>query len=117
GPDSIRSVESNVDATRSYFADHWPLFAGTDDLKKALDELTRRVSEEDPFNLHLDDDDTKPASHDGGSPPGPAGARTEPAGSDASAWLDGKEPLPREKVAERFARYKDGFLVHPDGKS
>ena len=41
-----------------------------------------------PFNLHLEDE-TKPA----------AVAKPKADEKDAAAWLDGKEPLPREKVA------------------
>jgi uncharacterized protein len=105
GPDSIRSVESNVLPTEAYFADHWPLFASTADLQQALDTLDRRLADDDPFNLHLDDD-TKPAT-----------ASPKPPAQPDPAWLDPDKPLPRERVQEQFARYKDGFLVHPDGKS
>ncbi len=100
GPDSIRSVESTVKPVESYFAGHWPLFAPTADLQKALDALDRRVADEGPFALHLDDDEA----------PAPALEKEAP-------WLDPKQPLPRQKVEEGFARYKDGFLVHPDGAS
>jgi predicted RND superfamily exporter protein len=31
--------------------------------------------------------------------------------------MDPKEPLPRERIAERFKGYVDGFLVHPDKSS
>jgi uncharacterized protein len=99
GPDAIRSVESNVKPVEAYFADHWPLFASTEDLQKALDGLEARLEEEGPFALHLDDDekarDAKPAL----------------------PWMDPREPLPRAQVAERFARYEDGFMVHPDHRS
>src|SRR5262249_18555366 len=101
GPDTIRSVESTVKPTRDYFPDHWPLFVSTAALRKAPDALERRAEEEGPFNLHLDDD---------------AHAAEPPLEKDAP-WLDPKEPLPREKVDQSFARYRDGFLVHPDGAS
>jgi uncharacterized protein len=103
GPDSIRSVESNVLPTRAYFSEHWPLFVPTDDLQKALDGIQKRLDEQDPFALGLDDDGAATAKPAAGEPETP--------------WSDPKEPLPREKIAERFARYKDGFLVHPDGRS
>ncbi len=54
-----------------------------------------------PSALHLDDDAKKPA----------------PALEQDAPWLDPKQPLPRQKIEEGFARYKDGFLVHPDGAS
>lgn len=57
GPTAIRSVESSVQQTETYFADHWPLFASTTDLQKALDAVERRVDEDGPFALHLDDDE------------------------------------------------------------
>jgi predicted RND superfamily exporter protein len=103
GPETIRSVESSVKSTKDYFANHWPLFASTTDLKKAADALDRRVEEDGPFGLHLDDDEK-------------SAAKTDSLEKDAP-WLDPKQALPREKVEERFARYRDGFLVHPDGRS
>src|SRR5262249_32075180 len=72
GPDSIRTVESTAKPTKQYFADHWPLFAPAADLQKALDALERRVEDEGPFNLHLDDEPQKqaaPAANGGGAQP------------------------------------------------
>jgi uncharacterized protein len=102
GPDAVRSVESTVRPVERYFADRWPLFISTADLREALDTLDRRVEEADPFDLRIDDY-TKPLPdvHAGSQP----------------SWLDPKQPLPREEIAKRFARYRDGFLVHPDGTS
>jgi len=109
GPTAIRSVESTVNPTKAYFADHWPLFASTEDLQQALDAVDRRVDEDGPFALHLDDD----AAGDAGAA---HAAAARPLEQDAP-WLDPKQPLPRAKVEERFARYKDGFMVAPDGAS
>jgi predicted RND superfamily exporter protein len=106
GPDAIRSVESTVQPTENYFADHWPLFADTADLQKGLEAIERRADENGPFALHLSDDEQA-------EPVKPAAEPAEP----ETSWLDPKEPLPRQRVEERFTRYKDGFLVHPDGKS
>jgi predicted RND superfamily exporter protein len=103
GPDAVRAVESNVGPTKAYFADHWPIFASTADLQSALDTLQRRADEADPFSLDLDGAPAKAAAKD-------------PIEKDAT-WLDPKQPLPRQKVEDGFARYKDGFLVHPDGAS
>src|SRR5262249_34458458 len=99
GPEAIRSVESSIAPTRDYFAAHWPLFVPTADLEKALDALNRRVEEEGPFNLHLEDEEAgRPIEQD-------------------APWLDTKQPLPRERIGKDFARYRDGFMVHPDGRS
>jgi predicted RND superfamily exporter protein len=121
GAGSIRSVESTVNPTKAYFADHWPLFVPTADLEKALEALERRAEEESPWNLHLDDDAPRSTM---GAPPDPQTApapppspRTTPPLEKEAPWLDPGEPLPRERVEERFARYKDGFMVHPDGAS
>ena len=104
GPEVIRSVESNVRQVEEWYEGHWPLFAGVDDLRKARDtvreEIRKRKIEANPLAVNLDDDE-------------PAAA----APSDTPAWLDPKQPLPREQVKQRFDRYVDGFLVHPDKTS
>lgn len=109
GPDAVRSVESTVQPTKEYFADHWPLFATVADLQKALDAIERRADENGPFALHLSEDD--PAE-----PPAQAEPKPRPS-EEEEAWLDPREPLPRQRVEDRFRRYRDGFLVHPDGAS
>ena len=38
-------------------------------------------------------------------------------GAVTDPLLDPAKPAPREKVLEGFARYRDGFMVHPDGRS
>ena len=103
GPSVIRSVEWNERSVEQYFEQHWPLFVGVDDLRKARDavrdEVRRRKIAANPLAVQLDEDDDAPA------PP----ARP--------AWMDPGQPLPREQVRKRFERYKDGFLVHPDQTS
>src|SRR5262249_47767270 len=40
-----------------------------------------------------------------------------PRHEEATPWLDPNIKLPREQVRERFASSKDGYLLHPDGRS
>jgi predicted RND superfamily exporter protein len=105
GPSVIRSVESNVRPVEAWYEDHWPLFVGLPDLIKARDtvreEIKKRKAAANPLAMDLDDSD-------------------EPAAQQPSTlpeWMDPKSKLPRERVAERFARYDHGFLVHPDHTS
>lgn len=105
GPQVIRSVESNVKPVEAWYEAHWPLFAGLDDLRKARDtvrdEIRRRKASANPLAVQLDDEDPPPAAQS----------------ADAPDWMDPKQPLPREQVKARFARYVDGFFVHPDKAS
>jgi predicted RND superfamily exporter protein len=103
GPEEIRSVEYDVKPVEAWYEDHWPLFLGLPDLRKARDtvreEIKRRKIAANPLALELDDEDA----------PAPK--------ADPPAWMDPKQPLPRELVAKRFERYVDGFFVHPDHTS
>ncbi|HET7787928.1 MAG TPA: MMPL family transporter, partial [Myxococcales bacterium] len=104
GPEVIRSVESNVRGVEAWYEDHWPLFATLDQLTQARDtlrdEIRKRKIAANPLGGDLfDDEDARPA---------PAAAPD---------WMDPKQPLPREMVAQRFDRYVDGFFVHPDKTS
>jgi predicted RND superfamily exporter protein len=105
GRDKIRAVDWNIAPVRDWYAKRWPLFVPLEDLSKARDslreEIRRRKIEANPLAVQLDDEEaaTKPAA-----------AATGP----VAEWLDPKKPLPREQVLQRFARYKDGFLVYPD---
>ena len=103
GPQVIRSVESNVRPVEEWYETHWPLFASLDDLRKARDtvreEIRKRKIEANPLAVNLDDEEAPAAAGDGPS------------------WMNPKEPLPREQVKQRFDRYVDGFLVHPDKTS
>ena len=103
GPEVIRSVESNLRQVEDWYEAHWPLFASVDDLRKARDtvreEIRKRKTEANPLAVNLDDEE----------PAAPA--------KDAPSWMDPKQPLPREQVKQRFERYVDGFLVHPDKSS
>jgi len=107
GPDQIRAVDWNVKRVEAWYEEHWPLFVPLPDLQRARDaireEIRRRTIEANPFAAQLDDED-------------PAAAK--PPGNDpATDWLDLKKPLPREQVRQSFARYVDGFYVHPDHRS
>lgn len=100
GPGDIRSVEWEVASTRDWFASHWPLFASLDELTEARDaareEVRRRALEANPLGVSLDEEeDTAPL------PPA----------------IDPERPSPRRQVEQRFERYLDGFMVHPDRSS
>jgi predicted RND superfamily exporter protein len=104
GPGTIRSLEWNMKPIQAWYADHWPMFVSFVDLEKARDTIRAEVAKAkvraNPLDLHLEDEP---------EPPSPA--------PEALPWLDPSRPLPRRQVEERFARYMDGFLVHPDGWS
>ncbi|HMK74431.1 MAG TPA: hypothetical protein VK454_13880, partial [Myxococcaceae bacterium] len=108
GPDVIRSIEWNVRDTEAWYADHWPLFLPLSKLTEARDALAKAVAEQkrraNPLGLGLDEEAD--------------GRRAELVVPEQfRSWLDPKEPLPRERVLQSFARYRDGMLVHPDGAS
>ncbi len=108
GPKVIRSVEATVTPVERWYADHWPLFVDLDDLRKARDELGRAIGQAKSsalFDLGLDEDEGE-----GGKALSEEELRKIP-------LLDPSQPLPREQVAKRFARYKDGFMVADDGRS
>src|SRR5205823_13191470 len=103
GPDQIRAVDWHVKRIESWYEEHWPIFASVDDLRRARDAIRREVNKANPLVVqlhHEDDPAAKPA-----------------AGDPATEWLDPDKPLPREQIQQRFARYVDGFYVHPDRRS
>src|SRR5438105_3299267 len=106
GSDQIRAVDWHVTRVENWYEEHWPLFVPLQDLQRARDairdEIRKRTLEVNPFAIELDEEQP---------PPKPA------AGDPAADWLDPKKPLPRDQVRERFARYVDGFYVHPDHRS
>src|SRR5207237_520810 len=85
----------------------WPLLVPIEDCARARDairaETRRRVIEANPLAVPLDEEEAPPSKPAGGDP--------------ATDWLDPKKPLPREQIRQRFARYVDGFYVHPDRRS
>ncbi|MFN2546060.1 MAG: RND family transporter [Myxococcales bacterium] len=102
GPNEIRAVNWTMKPVERWYEAHWPLFLSVADLEKARDtvreEIKKRKIAANPLAMELDDE--------------------EPAKTEApSEWMDPKQPLPRERIAERFKRYDDGFLVHPDRTS
>jgi predicted RND superfamily exporter protein len=105
GPSVIRTVEWNMKPIEAWYADHWPLFVSLEDLQKARDtlksEIAKAKAQANPLLMHLEDEEPKPL--------GPA--------PEALPWLDPNRPLPRQEIEERFSRYPNGFLVHPDGWS
>jgi predicted RND superfamily exporter protein len=104
GPSIVRAVEWNVEPIKRWYADHWPMFLRLEELEKARDTLKMEVSKAkaraNPLLLHLDEEEPATSS----SP-------------EELPWLDPNQPLPHQKVEERFARYQDGYLTHPDGRS
>jgi predicted RND superfamily exporter protein len=103
GPEQIRSVQSRMTPVREWYENHWPLFLSLADLEKARDsvrdEIKKQKAKANP--LTLEDED----------PPGQAAPAQMP------EFLDPSKPSPRARVAERFERYVDGFMVAPDKKS
>jgi uncharacterized protein len=103
GREDIRSVQWSMAPIARWYEEHWPLFVPAEDLAEARDalreEIKKRKIEANPLALELDEDE-KPAASEG-----------------LPDWLDPKKPLPRERVAERFARYENGFMVSPDHRS
>jgi predicted RND superfamily exporter protein len=105
GPLTIRSVQWNMGSVERWYSDHWPMFLSLDELEKARDALKTYLAKvkakANPLLLHLDDEPE--------APPVP--------GAQIAPWLDPKTPLPREQIEARFSRYRNGFLVHSDGRS
>jgi predicted RND superfamily exporter protein len=106
GTDVIISIEWNMRDTESWYAEHWPLFLSLAKLTEARDALANAVAEQKrkaaPLSLGLEAD----------AVPEPLNVSKE-----LEPWLDDREPLPRAKVEQEFARYRDGMLVSPDGAS
>ncbi len=103
GPSVIRSVESNLLPVERWYADHWPLFLPLADLVQARDRLAAEVkSAKQSANPFLFPElEEKPKA----PPP------------KLPELLSPDKPSPRGQVLERFARYPDGFMVHPDHRS
>jgi predicted RND superfamily exporter protein len=101
GPSQIRSVDWNMKPVEQWYEAHWALFVPLEDLRKARDavreEIKKRKLAANPLAVELDDEEAQP--------------------TEKPAWMDPKQPLPREQVAERFKRFIDGFMVHPDHTS
>ncbi len=108
GPREIRSVEWNVRPVERWYADHWPLFLDLADIREAHDRLVKELgkakAEVNPLlDLGLD-----------GAEAGEPGPPVNLQGVDL---LDPAKPMPREEVAKRFARYRDGFMVSSNDPS
>jgi predicted RND superfamily exporter protein len=101
GPAEIRAVNWSMKPIERWYQQHWPLFLSVADLQKARDtvreEIKKRKAQANPLVVELDDEDEKP--------------------QPLPDYLDPKQPLPRERIADRFKQYEDGFLVHPDRTS
>ncbi|MGZ6125046.1 MAG: MMPL family transporter, partial [Myxococcales bacterium] len=100
GPTDVRSVEWEMSSTRDWFASHWPLFASVGELTDARDaaraEVRRRALDANPLGISLEDEEDAPPL-----PP----------------VIDPEQPSPRRQIEERFDRFLDGFMVHPDRSS
>ncbi len=106
GPGVIRSVEADVKPIARWYEDHWPVFLDVSELKRARDELVRAIGEAKSktlFGLGLDEAEPAP-------PISEEALRANPV-------LDPSKPLPREQVAQRFARYRDGYMVDAAGRA
>lgn len=109
GPSVIRSVEWNEKEVEHWFEAHWPLFASVAELKDGRDAIIAETAKAQVKANPLAVDLTDP--QDAADPPPP------PAPGATHALFEPSQPTPRARIEERFARYRDGFLVHPDGKS
>ncbi|HEY2031417.1 MAG TPA: MMPL family transporter [Myxococcales bacterium] len=102
GPQQIRSVQSSMGKVRAWYENHWPLFLPLGELEKARDavkaEIQKQKAKANP--LALDEDDAQAKTDE--KPP---------------ELLDLSKPSPRERVAERFEQYVDGYMVAPDKTS
>jgi len=102
GPADVRAVEWEQASMRDWFAAHWPLFATVQELTEARDavraEIRRRTAESNPLAVPLEQEE-------------------EEAPAKLADIIDPDKPTPREKVAQHFEAYRDGFMVHPDGCS
>ena len=100
GPADVRAVEWEMASAKEWFAAHWPLFASVEELTEAHDavkaEVRRRTAQQNPLAVTLDE---------------------EEAPATLADVVDPAKPTPREQVEQRFAAYRDGFMVHPDGRS
>ena len=108
GPGVVRSVESNLRPVERWYEDHWPLFLDLGEIEKARDKLVSALGQAkaraNPLLNLLDDEEAS------------ADASEEPV-RISDPLLDPDQQAPRAKVAGRFARYPDGFMVHPDHRS
>ena len=113
GPETVRAVESQMEPAKRWYADHWPLFLPVEDLRKARDELVKAIGKEKArVSSMLDILGDREAE-----PPGPAPSLDLAGHEDLRELLDPAAPSPRQKVEQRFARYVDGYMVHPDRRS
>ncbi len=106
GPEETRSVEDNVQETEDWYSSHWPLFVPLADLTKARDALAAEIHARKLAANPLDFDRGKTQPDE-----------VLPLSADVAPWLDPSQPMPREKVAEHFAKQPGGFYVHPDHRS
>lgn len=111
GPDVVRSIEAGIGPVRSWYADHWPMFLDVKDLRHAREELVRVLGKvkarANPLLGVVGDDEEE-------APP----VRLDFAANEGLRDLiDPDKPSPRRQVEQRFERYVDGYMVHPDGRS
>lgn len=112
GPDVVRAVEADIWPVRRWYADHWPMFLPVEKLRQARDELVRAIGEEKAkvnplLDLGEDDEAARPARE----------GLDLSQRHDLEELLDPARSSPRRKVEQGFARYVDGFMVHPDRRS
>jgi predicted RND superfamily exporter protein len=114
GPDVVRAVEADVGPARRWYSEHWPLFAPTEDLRRARDALVKVLGEQkaklNPMFDLLGEDDQAAEEEPG---------RLVDLGDNRELQdlLDPAKPSPRERVEQGFERFVDGYMVHPDHRS
>lgn len=114
GPGIVRAVEADIGPVKRWYTDHWPLLIPLEELRKAREELVKAIGQEkaklNPMLDVLDDDPDEGEE-----------AREAPLDLTKHAALgdlvDPAKPSPRQQVEQRFERYVDGFMVHPDRRS
>jgi uncharacterized protein len=112
-PEVIRAVEANVSPVEHWYRDHWPMFLPLETLRSARADLVTAIG---TVKARLN-----PAMNllgDQGEPPPEAEVRLDLSGhKELGELLDPAKPEPRAQVSQRFERFSDGFMVHPDRRS
>ena len=109
GRDTVRAVEWNLNPVEAYYQAHWPMFLSVDQLQQGYAALDQEVEKRKRSALSLDLGLDEPAPD--------AGAAAPAADGGLAALMSPGAPTPRERIAARFAKHRDGLFIHPDGRS